>query len=688
MSTNVANLYVPLLCILGSFSSAQPPIRPCINPSCNSPPCPARLLGDVGCTTRAGAEVYNYPPLQSRGDVIPSNSHIYGPFENGFGSRQRSIIEGWGCTDASVAYDSEGGTDVGLAEARVAHLCNIKLPRLEGQNYVGIVGSCGGHTHDYHFHRSFACVYSETGGHSTEVGDVAGWKMYGKWEDFTNQMLPLLDACGAHVGPTPDSAGATVYHYHVQDKAPFTVGCHGPAVGNKLVSVSACRALYPECNNAAEEFPVGANIKVSYVRFCPCFDANGKNNGVIEELPALNSKDISYPVGGTTTTTTTMPVITIESLCACVTQHSLCDATCNAMFGANISSECKNLYVKGLCSSSPIIQPQQAYKEVCIQQCGNPTSTSTTSTVTTTTTAPTNIKDINSGDTVFLRTRSGTGNYIDVEGSSVQARWKSRGHWQGITIETKNGGTIKHGDTIYLKSHTGAHFDVTGESVQARWADMGQWQSVVLERKLGNGVVQQGDLVCMRAHTGNHLDVVDNLVRARYNECGEWQTMRLQKEATDGIVSGDSIYLEAHTGKLLDVEGNRVQARWNNLGEWETFVIENKIGNAVLIGDTIFLKAHTGMVLDVQGSSVQANWNDYGTWQELVIEAKDGTSAVAPGDSIYLRAHTGRMLDVQGSYVQANWNDMGALQALTMRKFASRRLTDAASDYTFPALLV
>ena len=40
---------------------------------------------------------------------------------------------------------------------------------------------------------------------------------------------PVLDSCNGHFGVTPDSNGQVVYHYHVTDGAPFTVGCFGPA---------------------------------------------------------------------------------------------------------------------------------------------------------------------------------------------------------------------------------------------------------------------------------------------------------------------------------------------------------------------------------------------------------------------------------------------------------------------------
>jgi len=90
---------------------------------------------------------------------------------------------------------------------------------------------------------------------------------------------------------------------------------------------------------------------------------------------------------------------------------------------------------------------------------------------------------IHSGDTIFLRTRSGNGNHIDVEGSAVQSRWVSRGTWQAVVIEKASGGAISSGDTVYLKTHTGTHIDVTGDVVQARWNEKGDWQAMVIEKR-------------------------------------------------------------------------------------------------------------------------------------------------------------------------------------------------------------
>jgi hypothetical protein len=129
--------------------------------------------------------------------------------------------------------DIPGGVDTATAEAIVGQICGITLPRLESGSFYGIVDYCGGHT-NYHFHQRLACLFDLSSGHSTRVGQtIAGLHgglqyLYGKYENYSIGLLPTLDACGGHHGVTPDSSGASLYHYHVQDQVPFTFGCYGP----------------------------------------------------------------------------------------------------------------------------------------------------------------------------------------------------------------------------------------------------------------------------------------------------------------------------------------------------------------------------------------------------------------------------------------------------------------------------
>jgi len=305
------------------------------------------------------------------------------------------------------------------------------------------------------------------------------------------------------------------------------------------------------------------------------------------------------------------------------------------------------------------------------------TNMSTTTNVSTTTNMSTTTPvdaSIQSGDTVFLRTLSGKGGMIDIQGSAVQSRWVAHGNWQAISIEKENGGSINSGDIVFLKTHTGAYIDVSGNMVQARWNEKGEWQSLVVEKRAGDGPILPGEIVCFRAHTGNHVDVEGAVVQARWQDCGDWQSMQIEKEVVGAVFSGSAIHLLAHTGKRIEVEGAAVQARWDEPGTWQTFEIENYGGRAIFSGDAVFLKAHTGMMVDVQGVAVQSRWSEKGAWQQLRIQKKDGSGAIFPGDNIFLQAHTGKFIEVQGHAVRARFSDQGDWQTLTIEKKENRRL--------------
>ena len=181
------------------------------------------------------------------------------------------------------------GLDVQLAEAIVAKDCGVQLPRNDGGDYISILDECGGHTREYHFHERLSCLYKEVDqAHSAKVGQGKDGKgIYGKWEKFasSNPTLPKLDACGGHIGATPDSGGKIVYHYHVQQNPPFTVGCFGPdkdAAGKEtLVTLDKCRALYEGCSGTTKSYATGAGTK-EYKQWCPCYDGQGSNVGSAE----------------------------------------------------------------------------------------------------------------------------------------------------------------------------------------------------------------------------------------------------------------------------------------------------------------------------------------------------------------------------------------------------------------------
>ena len=79
-----------------------------------------------------------------------------------------------------------------------------------------------------------------------------GQLIYGKWEDYSAQLLPDLDSCGGHWGATPDSVDDTIYHYQVQENPPFTLGCIGPNDDGSAVTQAQCESLYDGCDTDAD----------------------------------------------------------------------------------------------------------------------------------------------------------------------------------------------------------------------------------------------------------------------------------------------------------------------------------------------------------------------------------------------------------------------------------------------------
>ena len=98
-------------------------------------------------------------------------------------------------------------------------------------------------------------------------------------------------ARSGHWGRTPDSPDVDVYHYHVQDGPPFTIGCFGPNDDGSLVTVPQCRDFYTGCGDGDAETLKTTDGEIEYDYWCPCYDANGSNSGKdIAELAVFKSE--------------------------------------------------------------------------------------------------------------------------------------------------------------------------------------------------------------------------------------------------------------------------------------------------------------------------------------------------------------------------------------------------------------
>eukprot|EP00756_Hemistasia_phaeocysticola_P010869 Hpha_TRINITY_DN15056_c0_g4::TRINITY_DN15056_c0_g4_i1::g.126089::m.126089 len=216
--------------------------------------------------------------------------------ENGFGSTNQPQP----CTNGQTGSCSPG-LDVPTCEAKLTHSCGTSNVR-----YELMLDTCGGHAMPYHYHNDLACDYDHNlAGHSPLIGiALDGRGIYGLYESRPNAPANL-DACNGHTAATPafggssgtvnpitSGASASVYHYHVTTRAPYTLGCFGP-----VSSVAQCRGFYSDCgNNGGFETLMTAARPSGYCydRDCPCYDpATGDN---------ANAGDCNLPVPTTSPT--------------------------------------------------------------------------------------------------------------------------------------------------------------------------------------------------------------------------------------------------------------------------------------------------------------------------------------------------------------------------------------------------
>lgn len=150
--------------------------------------------------------------------------------------------------------------------------------------------------------------------------------------------------------------------------------------------------------------------------------------------------------------------------------------------------------------------------------------------------------EIHYGDTVFLRSFRGT--YLDVQGSSVRARWASKGEWQRVTLCPPPGykgpnpnenapRAIRSGSVVRLLAHTGQLLAVKGAELTTCPADEGHAGAdfVVHMKRAGKGLKHRSAVFLQSRTTRRVLDVGagDDTVRARWRDFGEWQGFALEK---------------------------------------------------------------------------------------------------------------------------------------------------------------
>lgn len=148
---------------------------------------------------------------------------------------------------------------------------------------------------------------------------------------------------------------------------------------------------------------------------------------------------------------------------------------------------------------------------------------------------------ISDGDEVYIKTW--TGRYIgEIDGTTkkewVKARGKKKDRDHCLIIEKFEGGEVRSGDIIYIVMPNGAHMDVMGSAVRARYYDpRGEWQKLQIIKQQG-GVIRNGDKIFLRSVYKNGRDYLDaqplekapdGEVKCRWPDEGDWQIMTIEK---------------------------------------------------------------------------------------------------------------------------------------------------------------
>jgi len=225
-------------------------------------------------------------PLRGPVGYTKYGVNIFGPEEAGFGTGNFPKP----CKDGSGTCPA--GMDVPTCEANLEYVCGET-----GSKPVHelMLDSCGGHAMPYHYHNDDACDYDHTAaGHSPLIGwGLDGVGIYGLYEN--NPTKPKLDACNGHVDEVPADneygvpSGTVMYHYHVTNSAPYTLGCYGNAgLSSKPVSQDECKTFYSKCGSGYSQVNIN-NEKYCYDLDCPCFDGRSDRLGRNTDVTSCSS---------------------------------------------------------------------------------------------------------------------------------------------------------------------------------------------------------------------------------------------------------------------------------------------------------------------------------------------------------------------------------------------------------------
>jgi hypothetical protein len=144
------------------------------------------------------------------------------------------------------------------------------------------------------------------------------------------------------------------------------------------------------------------------------------------------------------------------------------------------------------------------------------------------------------GDKVFLRVFYG--NYVDVEGSKVRARWANKGRWQQFTfcfagVSASGSGKarrrpVTQGDVVRLRSsYKGRYLSLDNDTILASRAASHARTEFRVHIKYENLLKHRGIVFLQSVATGGVLNADTDAegLFAHFNDFGEWQAVAVEK---------------------------------------------------------------------------------------------------------------------------------------------------------------
>jgi hypothetical protein len=233
--------------------------------------------------------------------------------------------------------------------------------------------------------------------------------------------------------------------------------------------------------------------------------------------------------------------------------------------------------------------------------------------------------------------------------------------WETFTLIDGNGGVLRDGDWVYVRTFDGAHYLTAqaggGREVNAEGLSPNLWQRFWIRSVNGSPTIRPGDAIALQASDGHYLVAEDgggSIVNANRQEVREWETFHLldASESKSLVRLGADYWADGYFVAADFGGGAEVRRKDGSWGD-DAITLIDLNGGPLMSGDLVHLRTADGFhyvgAEGGGGGGVKADGQLAYAWQTFVIqkindkyEIQEG--AIAYGDAIALQTATGHYL--------------------------------------------